>query len=208
MTQTHLDSALNHLHYALLQQGLHSYAWLTVLHAGAVSRQGQCLLLAGCGGSGKSTLTAALLAQGFSYLSDDLVALDEESLTALPLPVPLTIKQPSWALLAPFYPQLDKQHCYQRNGQSVRYLTDPYALCAAPQTVAYILFLRLSDHAALRPVEPLACLQRLMQADLLLPEPFSGERIAPLLTWLQHTRAYELSYRDTQAALDLIAQLP
>lgn len=46
------------------------------LHAGAtVSTSGQVLLLAGTGGSGKSTLTAALAAAGHAYLGDDVIFL-------------------------------------------------------------------------------------------------------------------------------------
>lgn len=43
------------------------------LHAGCVARDGRGVLLAGTSGSGKSTLTAALVADGWDFLSDDTV---------------------------------------------------------------------------------------------------------------------------------------
>jgi hypothetical protein len=43
------------------------------LHAGCVARQGRGVLLAGTSGSGKSTLTAALVRDGWDFLSDDTV---------------------------------------------------------------------------------------------------------------------------------------
>jgi hypothetical protein len=47
---------------------------LVHLHAGAtVSPSGQVLVIVGTGGSGKSTLTAALVAAGHGYLGDDVV---------------------------------------------------------------------------------------------------------------------------------------
>jgi hypothetical protein len=47
---------------------------LVHLHAAAtMSPAGQVLLIAGTGGSGKSTLTAALVAAGHAYLGDDVV---------------------------------------------------------------------------------------------------------------------------------------
>jgi len=49
------------------------------LHAGCVAREGQGLLLAGTSGSGKSTLTAALVADGWDFLSDDTVFLAREA---------------------------------------------------------------------------------------------------------------------------------
>lgn len=43
------------------------------LHAGCVARDGRGVLLAGTSGSGKSTLTAALVRDGWDFLSDDTV---------------------------------------------------------------------------------------------------------------------------------------
>lgn len=45
------------------------------LHAGCVAREGRGLLIAGPSGSGKSTLTAALITDGWEFVSDDMVLL-------------------------------------------------------------------------------------------------------------------------------------
>ena len=49
------------------------------LHAGAVEIDNAAVLLPGEGGSGKSTLVAALLRAGARFLADDMVAIDEAS---------------------------------------------------------------------------------------------------------------------------------
>jgi hypothetical protein len=49
------------------------------LHAGCAARAGRGLLLAGTSGSGKSTLTAALVADGWDFLSDDTVFLTRQA---------------------------------------------------------------------------------------------------------------------------------
>lgn len=49
---------------------------LTVIHAGAVGTAGGGVLLAGKGGSGKSTSAVACLAAGLGYVSDDYCLLD------------------------------------------------------------------------------------------------------------------------------------
>lgn len=56
---------------ALLQQGIES------LHASAVARAGQAVVLVGDSGYGKSTLTAALLKTGARLITDDLLVLRE-----------------------------------------------------------------------------------------------------------------------------------
>jgi hypothetical protein len=50
-----------------------------MLHAGLVALAGQGVLLAGTGGSGKSTTALACLHEGFEYLSDDTCGLEEQA---------------------------------------------------------------------------------------------------------------------------------
>jgi hypothetical protein len=60
------------------------------LHAAAVALDGKGLLLAGDGGTGKSTMALALARAGFGFLADDLVFLthDEHGLCLLACPEP------------------------------------------------------------------------------------------------------------------------
>jgi hypothetical protein len=62
-----------------------------VLHAGCVVADGGALVLPGPSGAGKSTLTAALVAAGHGYLSDEHAALDLGSGLLNPLPKPLDL---------------------------------------------------------------------------------------------------------------------
>jgi hypothetical protein len=64
-----------------------------LLHAGAVAREGQVLLLPARMESGKSSLVLALLEHGFSYLSDEVGALDPASARAYPFPKRITLDQ-------------------------------------------------------------------------------------------------------------------
>jgi hypothetical protein len=68
------------------------------VHAGCVEVDGQAILLPGRSYSGKSTLTAALVAAGAGYLSDEYAIFRQE--TGLIYPFPRTIhlrqEQPSW----------------------------------------------------------------------------------------------------------------
>lgn len=57
------------LHWALAGVGRH------LVHAGAVGDDRGCVLLAGAGGSGKTTVALAALSRGLGYLADDYVVL-------------------------------------------------------------------------------------------------------------------------------------
>ncbi|MFZ2725542.1 MAG: PqqD family peptide modification chaperone [Methylococcaceae bacterium] len=201
------DNLINHLHYQILQHAIALSDYLSVLHAGAVSRNGRCLVLAGCGGAGKSTLTAALLTRGFQYFCDDLVPLATNTLQIMVLPVPLTIKEPSWSLLQPYYANLLELPCYVRNAKKVRYLPPPISQCPKPQTVSYLLFPRIAQTAQLRRLNAQECLQALLAANMALPQTFSSDNIAQLLAWVENTPAYEIAYEQLETALALIEQL-
>jgi hypothetical protein len=57
---------------------------LYFLHAAAVASAGRVAVLAAPTGTGKSTLTMALLERGFSYLSDELAPIDISTLRVYP----------------------------------------------------------------------------------------------------------------------------
>ena len=59
------------------------------LHASAVVRDGQAVLLLGLPGAGKSTITAALERRGFQALSDNLVTVGEAGVWPVPEPAKL-----------------------------------------------------------------------------------------------------------------------
>jgi hypothetical protein len=67
---------------------------LLFLHSAAVEWGGTACLFAAEGGSGKSTITWALLHHGFRYLSDELSPIDLDELAVLPYPHALCLKQP------------------------------------------------------------------------------------------------------------------
>lgn len=72
------------------------------LHAGGVARGDRCLLVSGTSGVGKSTLTAALVAEGFSFLGDDMLFLEADpdgGFVVLPFPDVLDLSERSLALL-------------------------------------------------------------------------------------------------------------
>ena len=83
---------------AMLAEAIHRAVWelhravhdqvrdFVLLHAGAVARDQRALLLPAETSSGKSSLTLGLLESGFSYLSDDLGALDPVTQRVYPFP--------------------------------------------------------------------------------------------------------------------------
>ena len=70
-----------------------------LFHAGAVERDGQVVVVAGDSGRGKSTLTAALVQRGFGYVTDEVVAIDPETLDVRPFAKGIDLDEQSRHLL-------------------------------------------------------------------------------------------------------------
>jgi len=73
-----------------------------VIHAGVLEKQGQGVLLPGTPGSGKSTLCAALMLQGWRLLSDELALIDLQTGDCRPLSRPISLKDQSIELIRGF----------------------------------------------------------------------------------------------------------
>lgn len=71
-------------------------------HAGVVASGDRAVLLPGASGSGKTSLTIALVAAGLEYLSDETAAVAVRDLALLPYPKPLSVK----AGAQPVFPEL------------------------------------------------------------------------------------------------------
>ncbi len=90
--------------YALLEWGLnwcvtgHGHDWITV-HSAVLERDGRAVLLPAPPGSGKSTLCAALMLDGWRLLSDEMALLDPLSAAVTPAPRPVSLKNASIELM-------------------------------------------------------------------------------------------------------------
>jgi hypothetical protein len=65
---------------------------LYFVHAAAVASSGRVAVLAAPSGTGKSTMTLALLERGFTYLTDELTPVDPQNFTVHPYPRALCLK--------------------------------------------------------------------------------------------------------------------
>ncbi|MBX3014047.1 MAG: hypothetical protein KF832_21180 [Caldilineaceae bacterium] len=70
-----------------------------LLHAAAVALHNQSIIFVGASGTGKSTLTAWLLSKGFTYLTDELVFIANDTVNVATLPRPLNLKKASRSIL-------------------------------------------------------------------------------------------------------------
>jgi HprK-related kinase A len=80
-----------------------AHQYLTI-HAAVVERSGAALILPAPPGSGKSTLTAALINRGWRLLSDELTLIDPILGSAVPIARPVGLKNESIEVIQNFLP--------------------------------------------------------------------------------------------------------
>ena len=83
----------------------HSHQYL-VIHAAVVERNGKAFIFPGIPGSGKSTLSAALVCSGWRLLSDELTLLSVADGLVYPAPRPISLKNKSIEVIRNFSPNV------------------------------------------------------------------------------------------------------
>jgi hypothetical protein len=124
--------------HQLVPQGVRDFLFL---HAGAVVRDGGAVLLPAPMDHGKSSLTLALLQQGFGYLSDEYGTLDPITGRAYPLPKRIGLDQDSLRWFGGLEERLQDRQVPPIH-QTKRYVRpeDVSARIAGPAEVRWIVF--------------------------------------------------------------------
>jgi len=76
-----------------------------IIHAAVIEKYGFAVILPAPPGSGKSTLCATLIQEGWRLLSDELTLLDLSTAKAVPMPRPISLKNQSIDIIKARYPQ-------------------------------------------------------------------------------------------------------
>jgi hypothetical protein len=202
------DAALLATLAALTALGCRPAERLLVLHgAGLVTPDGRGLLLVAPGGSGKSTLTAALDTAGYGVLSDDVVPVTPDG-DLLGLGLPLCLKAGSWPVLDALRPDLPATPVIQRYGQRVRFLPPRTPVVTQPVTPALILLIRYqpAQPARVEALRPEQSLQGLLSAEAVV-RGLTQDKLDRLARWVSAVPAYRLCYPDLRTAREQVTSV-
>jgi hypothetical protein len=200
-------AAAGTLYIAILERIYPDVEWFALIHGAALARKVQGLALVGPSGSGKSTLAAGLMAAGFDYLADDLIALSQPAKAIMPWPLPLSIKPGSLGVVSRRWPALKQTPSYRTKGLDARLLVPPEtAWDAQPIALRCLVFPHYAAgaRAELTRLSPFQTIERLLSDRIWIGSPITEERVTALLAWLEDTSAYALTYADLDDAVRLI----
>ncbi len=170
---------------------------LVAVHAAAVAKDRHCILMPAAKGSGKTTLTAGLLASDYTYLTDECSLLMPESSQIRPMPVSLGLKRGSWPILRPSYPILKNLPTHVQAGEvHVRFLNPPRNLITTQEShsVTHIVFPKYSaaKPTQLMPLGHAEALWRIAEGGYAVPGQLDKTRVEGLIAWVIRLPCYEL----------------
>ncbi len=184
--------------------------WLAMIHAMAVAYGEKAVVMPAPSGYGKSTLTAALLKEGFSYLGDDLVPIQRGTHQITPLFTSLRIRKGSWPILDAHYPELKELPVYNSRVRYVRYLNpSQYIKTKARLPVTALVFPRYQSgqSVTLKPISATESLQRLIKNHVWLGNHLENDRVSEFLTWLRGLPSFSFDYCELEPAVQKIQDL-
>ncbi|MBF0265894.1 MAG: PqqD family peptide modification chaperone [Gammaproteobacteria bacterium] len=199
-----------------------SLLWQTVLiehdffldiHAGVVGDGHQCFIFPAAPGSGKSTLTAALVFHGFEYFSDEIALLHETNLWVEAVPLATCIKDTGTKVMSQFYPQLNDITLHQRgDGKRVRYIPPPDEARPPAGTIRPVGAIIFPQYDAEKKTELVAInklqtFELIMQECLMVDSHLDKDKVINLLDWINRTPCYSLTTTDLSKAVKLIEDL-
>ena len=181
-----------------------------LLHAGAVSRDGSGIIMPGSSGSGKSSLTLALIQRGYSYFSDEIAVVDPETRELGSFPKPLSIKNKSvfpdlarrrdlW-----FGPETDEPEAvwYIHPGDLSLLVT------VQPVPIRHIIFPSYGPHgdSQLVPLSPGKALRQLATNSINFSQ-LGGEAFHLLAAVVKGSRCFSLKSSDLETSVASIDRL-
>lgn len=179
--------------------GLHRDQGRLHLHAACVAREGRGLVLVAPSGGGKSTLAAGLVRRGWSYLSDEAVAILPGSRTVFGFPRPIALKGDAPRLLGiedlESADDPDGRHLYRAST-----LGELAAVCRPTR----LAFPRLvSGRSRVRPVTTDEAMHLLL-ADCLDASRLGPATVDVLATLVATTTVVGVDVGELESALDLL----
>jgi HprK-related kinase A len=181
-----------------------------LLHAATVAKGDRAIILTGESGSGKSTMSAVLMSEGWRFMGDEFALLDPETGMLHPFPRPVSLKNKAMDVLSERM-KPDRFGPLMRDtpkGDLRHLIPDPASIAAMNEVARPIavIFPRFGEAKATRPVGQGEVFVRLTQASTNYTA--LAERGFTALSRLVSTvPATAIDYPDTKTGIALVNQI-
>jgi len=192
---------------AILEQVLSAHHDAAALHAACVLRNDDAFLLLGAPGTGKTTMSLALLRHGFAFGSDDVTLVTPRGRLQT-IPLPAAIKESAWETAEDLGFGLSgvPVHC-RPDGQRVRYYPMPETSLDSSLRIRAIIRLRREpgSDTALQPIARDQALVALFEESRTFDGRCSTEMMQAFAQLVWEADCVDLHYTEAAEAAALIA---
>jgi hypothetical protein len=202
-----VNAAVNRLHIRLFLHSIKERPNAGLLHAAAVRRGRQRILLAGSESAGKTTLALRLVQNGFDVEGDEHVFLEQDGVIARPRAC--RVKESSLALLPALADAITTAPTYVDEYGRRTFNVDPRLIGGTWRigkgTVDAVIVLQPNHggYSSLRPMPPLGVAQAMI-AELGLRETGRSASIGAVARLVSNTKVYDLSLGDHDRAVKCV----
>ena len=181
------------------------------IHAGVVANGTGCVLLPAAAGSGKTTLTAALVHAGLDFFSDEVAPLADPAFEVTPFPLPFCVKEAGLSPVAAFFPEARRLPFHQRgDGRRVRYLPPPPDRLPPPdarrpvRAIVFPSYAPDDPRGRLRRLDPTEALPLFLAQCVGVAAELDTARVARMLHWFNGVPRFELGFANLAWAVDAV----
>jgi len=184
-----------------------------LIHAAVVERDGGAVALPGHPGAGKSTLTAALVARGWRFLSDEFLIIDPANGDLIPFPRPISLKERSIDIIRARAPEAVFSPMFEGTHKGlVSYMRVPDASVSRalePARLRWVVY-PLYEAGAGLVLEPKSKARAFLEmADNAFNYQIRGElAFDDLRHAFEPVQCFDLRYDDLDAAIAALEALP
>tara|TARA_R110002126_G_scaffold97190_8_gene226728 strand:+ start:2095 stop:2952 length:858 start_codon:yes stop_codon:yes gene_type:complete len=183
------------------------------IHAAVLEKNGRALIMPAPPGSGKSTLCALLMLQGWRLLSDEMCLIDPLSGLLQPYVRPVSLKNASIDVIGQYHPEIKVFHRTPDTEKgTVAYLRpsdiswQDANLCAKPAWIVFPAYQATAEPVALFEMPKADTLLYLAQNSFNYAV-FAAEGFSMLSQLVENTVSYRLEYSDTEQMLQAVEQI-
>jgi hypothetical protein len=206
-TVEYYKGAVSQLVYSLIYKKPFS-GWMCTLHASGVHLNHKSFVFSAAAGSGKSTVSAILKANGLGYVSDDFIAATPNG-NVYPFPASISVKEGSFPVLSAYYPELrEKTPEKASTGKMVRYLQVNNFAGNLKEGIPVKGFVFVNykpgSGFSLSEVHKKEALQFLLKETWVNPKPVF---VSAFFEWVEKTPFYRMTYSDSEKMIETVKML-
>ena len=199
--------AVDYVLWHVNAEAIKGTATYLALHAGAVSRGGEAVILPAPPDSGKTTLTAGLVRAGFEYLSDEAALIDPGTAMVHPFPRAMWMEPPTVELLGRTgggVPALeDDRYHYQVLAEDLR-----SGSAGGPCPVGFVIapMYQKGSATSLEPIGRAEAVRMLAENSFNFPR-FGASGLVVLHRLVAGARCFRLRVGDLETAVATVSEL-